>query len=166
MAYVRKKTLKRTSRKRRSGAQSYPADLEQYTYYQLVKGVRENGTVRQVVLSHLGRNETPEAALEDWQRQAAYWRESAADHRLAAEWIRDGRAEPSPRKYPTRTPHYRIPRSELSDDSPERAESNISRNFPYFYVHGSAEDVEAEAEKFIAKAEEYEERIARLRAVL
>jgi hypothetical protein len=33
-------------------------------------------------------------------------------------------------------------------------------------VHGSAEDEEAEAEKFIAKAEEYEERIARLRAVL
>lgn len=166
---MRKKTQKRTSRKRRSG-KSYPADLERYTYYQLVKGVRDGGRVRQVVLAHLGRNETPEAALEDWQRQAAYWRGSAADNRLAAQWIRDGRAELQPYKYirEGQTPTYRIPRSELPDDSPEpeRAESNIFRDFPYFYARGSAEDVEAEAAKFIAKAEEYEERIARLQAVL
>jgi hypothetical protein len=167
MAYVRKTTQKRTSRKRRSG-KSYPADLERYTYYQLVKGVREGGTVRQVVLAHLGRNETPEAALEDWQQQAAYWRGSAADNRLAAQWIRDGRAERSPRK-DIREGHtlvYRIPKDALPDDSPERAESNIFRNAPYFHAYGTAEDVEAEAEKFIAKAEEYEERIVRLRAVL
>src|SRR5215212_1471958 len=85
--YVRSKKEKRGSKKATSFYRDNP---EEYTYYQLVEGYRdEDGKVRQRVLAHLGRHDSVEAALEDWRHMADVNRRRAADHRYAAEKWRE-----------------------------------------------------------------------------
>src|SRR5215210_4796839 len=79
MAYVRKKKIRGENGKT-------------YTYHQLVRGYREDGKVKQEVVAHLGRHETPGAALTYWDEAAGRWRQRAGDHLHAAEYIRQGRA--------------------------------------------------------------------------
>ena len=43
-------------------------------YFQLVRSYREGGKVRQEVLVHLGRHETPEAALAAWPSEVEHLR--------------------------------------------------------------------------------------------
>jgi hypothetical protein len=145
MAYVRKK---------RVGGREY---------YQLVEGYRENGKVRQRVLAHLGKRETPEAAITYWQREAEWSREYARDLLHAAEYIREGRAAPN--RYGARRKKRLVPRygTPLDSDAPA-----AGRRAPkgWFFSDGMADDVEREAGEHLAQAEKFEGRIARLRSVL
>jgi len=164
--YVRSKKVKRTSRKRQSGAHSYPADTEYYTYYQLVRGYRnEEGKPRQEVVAHLGRNPTPEEALEQWDKQAAWARRHAADHQHAAEYIRSGRAGRVPRSgggYGKRL----VPRSETPLDSDPPARGGFApRGWFYSGAHIPYHE-EALAQEYTKRAEGYEKRAAHLRSVL
>ncbi len=43
-------------------------------YFQLVRSYREEGKVRQEVLVHLGRHETPEDALDAWPSEVDHLR--------------------------------------------------------------------------------------------
>jgi hypothetical protein len=60
MAFVRSKKIRRGDR--------------EYVYFQLVRGYRQNGSVKQEVLVHLGTHETPQAALVEWEKRAARYR--------------------------------------------------------------------------------------------
>jgi hypothetical protein len=43
-------------------------------YFQLVRSYREGGTVKQEVLIHLGKHESPEAALSAWPSEIEHLR--------------------------------------------------------------------------------------------
>jgi hypothetical protein len=141
-----------------------PGNDKTYTYYQVVRGFRVDGKVKQEVVAHLGRHETPEAALTYWDEAAGRWRQRAGDHLHAAEYIRQGRA---------RSPHYGamrrkrlVPRKKVTPLESEAPPSGGFAPTGWFYSSGTAEEVEAEAAEYIVKAEALEERAARLRAVL
>jgi hypothetical protein len=145
MAYVRKKKV------------------GEREYYQLVEGYRENGKVRQRVLSHLGRQETPEAALTFWQERAEWERRRARDCQHAAEYIRQGRAG-SP-YYGAQRRKRLVPRADTPLDSPSPAVGGFAPR-GWFYSGGTAEEVEQEAQEYLARADKWDERVARLRAAL
>ncbi len=130
MAYVRKKRV---------------AGRE---YYQLVEGYRDNGKVRQRVLAHLGRHETPEAALSYWQGCAEEWRQEARDLLGGARLIRERAVRPVRKG---RTIWYRLP-------------SEGARG--WFNHPGDAGDAERGAQELFARAGRLDERAARLRSVL
>jgi hypothetical protein len=170
--YVRSKKIKRDSKK---DTGFYKPDAEAYTYYQLVEGYRnEGGKVKQRVLAHLGRNDSVEAALENWQRRAEYHGGRAADLHYAAEKIRERPREPllGERRYETfhRTRYGRgkwlLPKA--GTEVPERppfARGVAPKGWTYV-VAETPEAVELQAAEHDAKAEEYERRIARLRDVV
>jgi hypothetical protein len=119
-----------------------------YEYYQLVEGRRENGKVIQRVIFHLGRHETPEAALAYLQESAEQWRQQARDHLRGAQLIRERAVRPVRRG---RTWWWRLP----------------SENARGWFNHpGSAEDAEREAQEYLVKAGRLDERAERLRSVL
>jgi hypothetical protein len=150
MAYVRSKKIRREGR--------------EYTYYQLVRGYRENGSVKQEVVAHLGRNETPEAALTEWEGRGQWYRDHAADYLHAAEYIRQGRY--SPRYVYGQRRKGLVPRAGTPLDSEAPPPGGFALSGWFYFSGASAEDAEAEAAEYIAKAEVVEERAARLRAVL
>jgi hypothetical protein len=174
MAYVRKTKVRRHSRKQGSGRDSYPADTEYYTYYQLVEGYRDdNGKVRQRMLAHLGRNETPEAALQNWSKWAAYYKTRAAEYRRAEELLRSGQLEGVRTSWSTDC--YLAPRvgTEFDPNTAPRSRGFAPRG--WFYVkeqtvgkgRESGEEFAArEAAEYEAKAAEYAERVERLRSAL
>src|SRR5215212_5133306 len=87
--YVRSKKEKRGSKKATSFYRDNP---QEYTYYQLVEGYRdEDGKVRQRVLAHLGRYADPEEAIAYLERRAQGRRQRAADLLYAAEKMRGKR---------------------------------------------------------------------------
>ncbi len=47
---------------------------ERGPYFQLVRSYREGGQVKQEVLVHLGRHETPESALTAWSSEIKHLR--------------------------------------------------------------------------------------------
>jgi hypothetical protein len=149
MAYVRKKKIRGGNGKT-------------YTYHQLVRGYREDGKVKQEVVAHLGRHETPEAALAYWQEQAQRWRQNARDHMRGAQLIRDRAVRAS---YNNRARYWCLPR----EGTPLPDEPVVFHGFAprgWFYHRGSADDAEQEAQEYLAKAERLDERVAHLRSVL
>jgi hypothetical protein len=152
MAYVRKKKIRGNNGKT-------------YTYHQLVRGYREDGKVKQEVVAHLGRHETPEAALDCWQKRAELWRQHARDHMRGAQLIRDGALRPYRWNPISQVWMWLLPKEGTEvPDEPPRGEGFAPRG--WFYHRGSAEDAEREAQEYLARAEKYEERAARLRSVL
>ena len=143
MAYVRKKRV------------------GEHTYYQLVEGYRKNGKVYQRVLCHLGRQETPEAALNLWQKRAEQARQMVRDYRHAAEYVRLGRARWLPYYYFGGLRWRRlVPRAATPlDSTPIDGDG-------WHQLNGSAEDIERRAREYVAKAERWDERAERLRSVL
>ena len=53
---------------------------ERGPYFQLVRSYREGGKVKQEVLVHLGRYETPEDALAVWPSEVRHLRAIGRDH--------------------------------------------------------------------------------------
>ena len=53
---------------------------ERGPYFQLVRSYREGGKVKQAVLVHLGRYETPEDALAAWPSEVRHLRAIGRDH--------------------------------------------------------------------------------------
>jgi hypothetical protein len=172
MAYVRAKKIKRTSRKRRSGADSHPADQETYTYYQLVEGYREDGKVRQRVLAHLGRFSTPEEALEYWRRLRDAYAQRAAEHRRVADLIRSGSLQGHRSAWSRRA--YLAPKMETEFDPETAPKPWQYRSFApsgWFWhtvqIQGkgredAAESAEREAQEHEETARKYAERVERL----
>jgi hypothetical protein len=152
MAYMRKKKIRGKNGKT-------------YTYHQLVRGYREDGKVKQEVVAHLGRHETPEAALACWQKRAELWRQHARDHMRGAQLIREGTLRPYRWNPISRVWMWLLPKegTEVPDEPPPPG-GFAPRG--WFYHRGSAEDAEREAQEYLARAEKYEERVARLRSVL
>jgi hypothetical protein len=150
MAYVRKKKIRGENGKT-------------YTYHQVVRGYREDGKVKQEVVAHLGRHETPEAALAYWQERAEWSRQQARDHMRGAQLIRDRAVRGRFRPGGTRL--WCLPR----EGTPLPDEPVMFHGFApsgWFYHRGSADDAEREAQEYLTDAERYEERAERLRAVL
>jgi hypothetical protein len=144
---------------------------KEYTYYQVVRGYRENGKVKQEVVAHLGTNATPEEAIAEWESRAAWRRESARDHLRGAQLIREGKV---PRRRPSWSRwSWLLPR-EGTEFDPEMAQNGHRFMFApkgwFFHTclnhEDGAETAEREAAELNAKAEEYEGRAARLRSVL
>jgi hypothetical protein len=160
--YVRKKTIKRTSRKSPSFRDDYPADQETYTYYQLVRGYRnEEGKVRQEVLAHLGRHETPEAAIEDLEHRARICRERAADYQHAAEYVRRDLAGPVP-LYSTK---QLVPRAGTPFETERPSHGGFAPS-GWFYSSGNDRVFDYLARREIEEAEGYETRAERIRSLL
>jgi hypothetical protein len=130
---------------------SVPRGDKQHTYYQIVEGYREGGKVRQRVLAHLGTNPTPEAAIEAWEREAAQWRYYGERSQRIAESIRSGEAKRDNRRYFGRRA-WLIPCSVFAGEN----------GHPYSFV-GTAEDADRHAARDLARAEEYEERVRKVR---
>ena len=149
MAYVRAKRIHRNDKT--------------YTYYQVVRGYREDGTVKQEVLAHLGPHETPEAALAYWQQRAKWHRDQARNYQHAAQYIREGRAA-SP-YYGARRIKRLVPRYGTALDS-HPPDYGLMAPKRWFFSPGTAEEVELQAQEDIAKAERWEARAERLRSVL
>jgi hypothetical protein len=174
MAYVRAKRTKRTSRKRQSGAGSYPAEQEHYTYYQLVRGYRdENGKVKQEVLASLGRHPTVEDALTEWQRRAEMYEASAADYRRAAGLLRSGALQGLRTSWSTVC--YLAPRVGTDFDPDDAPTPRGFAPRGWFYVkaqtvgkgrESAVEYAEREAAEYAAKASDYRERLERLQSVV
>ena len=167
MAYVRAKKIKRQSKK---ATPFYRENPEEYTYYQLVHGYRdESGRVRQEVLAHLGRNPTPEAAIEEWEEMAGWRKERAASLRRAAELIRSGLltpTRPSWSRWSWLAPKVGTEFDEEIAANPWRYGASPKGWFRHSHSgrrEDGAETAEAAATELEAKAKEFEERIARLR---
>jgi hypothetical protein len=149
MAYVRRKKIRGKNGKT-------------YTYHQLVRGYREDGKVKQEIVAHLGRYETPEAALACWQKRAELYRQHARDHMRGAQLIRDRAVRG---RYRGRSFWWCLPKEGTPlPDEPVVFTDSAPRG--WFYHRGSAGDAEREAQEYLARAEGYEERAARLRSVL
>ncbi len=150
MAYVRKKKIRGENGKT-------------YTYHQLVRGYREDGKVKQEVVAHLGRHETPEAALAYWEERAEWSRQQARDHMRGAQLIRDRAVGGS--RNAGGSFYWCLPREGTPlPDKPVVFRGLAPRG--WFYHRGTAEDAEQDAQEYLAKAERLDERVARLRSVL
>jgi hypothetical protein len=133
-----------------------------HEYYQIVRGYRENGKVKQRVVAHLGPHKTPEAAIAYWQGRVDWYREHARNLQHAAQYIREGHAS-SP-YYGGRRQKRLVPRHGTPLDSTCPVGGRYAPR-GWFYSKGMADEVEEEAREYLAKAAQWEERIARLRDV-
>jgi len=173
MAYIRSKKIKRTKKRY---SYFYRDDPDEYTYYQVVEGYRdESGKVKQRVLAHLGRDADPEAAMGRFERRAAGCQSSAADHLYAASHMRERSFENLTREEWRRKRFNRanygrgkwlVPRAGTPvPDEPPYATGFAPKG--WFYFPGETpEDAEREAAELSAKADEYATRAANIRSVV
>jgi hypothetical protein len=166
MAYVRAKKIKRRSKRRTWRYRDAP---EEYVYYQLVEGYRdESGKVKQRVLAHLGRDADPHRAIERWERCAENRRNHAADLRYAAMQMRE-RAHGDWRRgfnRGSRRGKWYVPRA--GTDVPDIPPQPPGFAAPgWFYFEGETpEDAEQQAQEALAEAETYQRRANHTRAAL
>ena len=174
MAYIRSKKIRRSTKR-----PSHPGDPDEYTYYQIVEGYRdEDGKVRQRVLAHLGRESDPEAVIARLEKWAGWHREHAADLRYAAEKMRERSFEnlrnlPFEERMRKRFKRARYGRGAWllpRDGTSVPEETPYPTTFApkgWFYFRGDTpEDAEREAAEDIAKAQELSERAAHIRSVV
>jgi hypothetical protein len=134
-----------------------------HTYYQLVRGYREDGKVKIEVLAHLGKNETPEKAIEDWEARAVFWRQESFDHLHAAKYIEKHRLSIFVDSRGTRRKRL-VPREGVPLDE-EPVYGGMFAPHGWFYSSGTPAEERAESQEYHRQAEEYEARIMKLRSI-
>jgi len=172
VAYIRAKKIKRSAR--RPKYHSYWADAEEYTYYQLVEGYRdESGKVKQRVVAHLGREAEPDKAVAHWERRAQWHRDRAADLRHAARHMRDRSMENTRsdrhRRF-KRTNHGRgkwfVPKAGTPVPDVPPTPTYLAPPGWFYFAGNTPEDAEREAQESLEQAEVFQQRAERIRAAL
>ena len=151
MTYIRKKTIRKAN-----GAG------ERYTYYQVVRGYREDGKVKQEVVAHLGKHDSVEKAIEELEHWAAAYQKHADNYFHAAEYIRQ--QGPVARFYGR--PRRLVPRKDTPLDTPPPQDGGLFAPQGWFYAPYTEGETAEQGWQYQEKAWELEAKADRLRSLL